>query len=833
MARESAIRELITDREIRREPTTERTKMLRKRFLQEKLTVCTERAFLFTEAFKKGDGLPIMVRRAEAFKYYLSNMKPIIRDGELIVGNYTRFVRGAALYPDGGVKWIKDVLKGILSEAEQKYVELPDGGGIVRDFVTYRLALSKKEEEKLWEVLDYWDGKSFDCMIRKYFEKTDSYALLKELESTLTISPFITTNLCEGRMVLDYEKVLNKGFNGIIEEINEKLRELRRIGHRVRLMDDMDKIIFYESAISSCEGVIALSENYASEAERLARNEKNRNRKDELMRIAGACRWVPANPARNLYEALQSWYFTHMAGFLESGGAAYSPARFDQYMYPFYKKDIEENKITRSEALELLECLRLKIAQYQYVTTVMNEGLFSGTTNQNLVLGGCTKDGKPADNDLSTLILESAITMQTNQPTLSIRYNDKLNEDFLLKAIELVKTGIGMPAWFNDEVGIAHALSHTGASLEDARDWALGGCVEQVVSHRRGGFQLSFYTNLGKTLELALNNGIDPVSRKRVGIETGDPQNMSYDELVDAWKKQTAYVYHLAQDYWNMAMGLHPHILPLPYASVLTDDCIERGKSLDEGGARYSDGPTHLITGLIDVANSFAAIKKCVFEDKVFTMGELINALNRDFKGYEDIQRKLIDASKFGNDDDYVDDIAQDLYGYLAEESLSHKNWFGHPIPPAPATVTTHPIFGKACGALPEGRKKGIALCDGSVSALPGTDKNGPTALVNSASKVDAIPYSCHLLNIKFHPTALKDIDGSRKLLALIKTYMDRGGYHVQFNVVDTKMLRDAQRRPEDYQDLWVRVAGFSMRWVELSRAVQDEIIRRTEYEEC
>ena len=501
-------------------------------------------------------------------------------------------------------------------------------------------------------------------------------------------------------------------------------------------------------------------------------------------------------------------------------------------MYPFYKKDIEQKKITREKAIELLECLRVKHTEIQRALPTVWEGVLSQNTFQNLVLGGCTSEGEDASNEFSMLILESAINMQTNQPTLSVRYNDKLDDTFLLKAVELVKTGVGMPAWFNDRVAIPHLLNHFQASIEDARDWTIGGCSDITIpskSYSMIPIPLGF-TNIAKFFELTLYNGKDPQSGKQLSIKSGDVCKMSYEELVEALKKQTQHLLQFLTFYSNMAMGFHPHTVPLIYTSILINDCLEKGKGLDEKGARYNQTVSHFIVGTINVVNSLAAIKKCVFEDKSFTMKELMEAITVNFKGKESIHRKLFKAPKFGNNDPYVDSIATEIYKFIAHESLNLKSYFGEDLAPSAYSVTTHPVFGRAVGALPDGRLAGVALCDGSVSAFPGTDVNGPTSLINSASRVDASHYKSTQLNMKFHPTALKGIKGSRALISLIKTYFDQGGYFIQFNVVDDRMLRDAQKHPDNYRSLLVRVAGFTAYWVELSPAVQDEIIRRTKY---
>jgi formate C-acetyltransferase/4-hydroxyphenylacetate decarboxylase large subunit len=712
---------------------------------------------------------------------------------------------------------------------EEELVDLGKGGGIARDFVNYRLVLTSEEREKITEAVDYWQDKCFAYLIRNLFKETHKNDLLEVMESHL-IMPVMFVSM-EGRVVLDFPKVLNRGFKGIIEEIEEKLSDFREARYHPTV-EEMKKVFFWLSAKTACEGAIAFAQSYAREADKLAKKEKDSKRKKELEKIAETCRWVPANPARTFYEALQSYWSTFLVGQIECGPIGNSSGRFDQYMYPFYKKDKEEGRITDDEVIELLECLRVKHTEIQRAQPAAREARSAGNMFCNMILGGCARDGEAANNELSMLILESAITMQTNQPTISIRYNNKLNEDFLLKAIELDKTGIGMPAWFSDNVAIAHFLQYNKAPIEDARDWAIGGCSDMVIpgkSYGEKGCPFGF-TNMPKYLELALNDGVDPRDGVQVGIKTGNAEKMTYEEIVEAFKKQLTHGITFLASYTNYVGGLFPHTIPQIYHSVLTDDCIERGKALGERGERYNHGFSHFITGLVNVANSLAAMKHCSFEKKYFTMKGLREALKANFEGKEEIHRHCLEAPKFGNDIESVDEIAADLYKFVAEESLKIMGPFGEPVSPSAYSIAVHPLYGKVTGALPDGRKAGVALADGAVSAFPGTDMSGPTALIRSATKVDALPYKSVQLNMKFHPTALKGAKGSQALLSLVKTFFDLGGYFIQFNVVDSKMLRDAQRNPEKHRNLLVRVAGFTAYWVELSKGVQDEIIRRTEF---
>ncbi|KPJ57612.1 MAG: hypothetical protein AMJ42_04625 [Deltaproteobacteria bacterium DG_8] len=816
-------------REIVREPSTERTRRLKQRYLEAEMRLDLTWPLYITEYFKHTEGQPIVERRGGAFKYAIEKLTPIIRDDELIVGSQTRYIRGSHPYPEFAMNWIKEELERGSDQKKEKIFQVGEGGGISKEdtFIVYKF--TKEDREILEDLIAYWEGRSLECISRRYFKEMGRGEELDNAESSLLVTP-MNFPTPEGRFVLDYEKVLSIGFNGVLKQIDEKARCLH-----VVIMEDLRKVAFYKAARNCCEGVITWANNYASEAERLAKKETNPQRKRELEKISEICRWVPANPPRTFYEALQSFWFTHLAGLIEGGAMGMSPGRFDQYMYPFYQKDKEEGSITKEEVIELLECLRIKFSEIQRVASRAWEGLASGNLFQNMILGGITPKGDDASNELSHLLIESAITIQTVQPTLSIRYNDKVSEDFFLKGIELVKTGIGMPAWFNDNVAIPHFLKFTKASLEEARDYAMGGCSEMQLPGNRYGINIPGFVNEAKCLELALNDGVDPISGRQVGVKSGSVDEMNFEQLVEVYKKQQAHALTLQADFWNLVMGVHRETVPLIYCSVLTDDCIEKGLCMDDGGVRYKDSPTLLISGMINVANSLAAIKKCIFEDQAFSMRQLKEALAANFEGdgYDKIHKKVFAAPKFGNNDDCVDSIAQRLYDEYYDEVFTHLNYFGVPYTPGALSISAHPIFGKACGALPDGRKAGVSLCDAGISAFPGTDISGPTALILSGSKIDALPTMTVLFNMKFHPTALKGITGSKNLLSLIKTFFDLGGWHIQFNVVDTEMLKDAQKHPENYRNLIVRVAGFSAYWVELSKQVQDEIITRTEFDSC
>jgi formate C-acetyltransferase/4-hydroxyphenylacetate decarboxylase large subunit len=482
------------------------------------------------------------------------------------------------------------------------------------------------------------------------------------------------------------------------------------------------------------------------------------------------------------------------------------------------------------------------MTEIEYVASFSWEGLGSGNLFQNMILGGTDENGRSADNELSmlvlqaaincqtiqpTLVLQAAINCQTIQPTLSIWYDDSLSDEFLLKAIECVKTGCGFPAWFNLKVYLQHELQRSGLPLSTIRKYvAMGGCTEPTLEGMSYGIVQAGFINHGKLLELAMHGGKDP----RTGIQFTETQPpVNYSDLIEAYKTHLQIAIRNWQSYWNYVMAAHRQTCNLIYCSVLIRDCIEQGLSLDDGGAICNEVPTTLSSGFVNVANSLAAVRKLVDDESTCTMEEFKDALAKNWEGFEDLRRKALDAPKWGNNDDYVDEIFVDLFNIYCDFVRNGINYLGKPYDPSMLAISTHTPFGSACGATPEGRSAGDALCDGVTSPFPGTDVNGPYATILSAAKVDHTKIRGGLHNMKFHPTALEGINGSKNLLALIKTYFDYPGFQLQFNVVDTQMLRDAQKYPEKYRDLIVRVAGFSAFFVELSKSIQNQVIDRTE----
>ncbi|MBU2607993.1 MAG: hypothetical protein KKF26_01600, partial [Chloroflexi bacterium] len=446
---------------------------------------------------------------------------------------------------------------------------------------------------------------------------------------------------------------------------------------------------------------------------------------------------------------------------------------------------------------------------------------------QQLSLGGLTPEGKDATNELDWLVLEAQHRLRVPEPLVNLVYHDELSEEFLLKCVDLIRTGIGQPAFHNCRVGIEREIFNHHMPLEDARTFAIAGCVQSYIPGCTDGYWYS-RLNAAKAIEFALENGKDPLTGIQIGPQTGEAESFqTYDDLYQAFVRQLAYLVPLTYDVSRTAWSQQRNF-PTPFGSSLVNDCIQKGKDIVDGGARYSFGDGVCLVGVVDAANSLAAIKKLVYEDKKITMNQLKKAVTADFEGYEDIQRLCFEAPKYGNDDEYADSITQDIYE-ICDRLQPKTDHLGRPLMMSAYSVASHTAFGEYTGALPNGKKSRESLVDASVSAQGGTDRNGPTALVKSAAKaIDNVKYSSNHFNMKFHPTALKG-QGAKKLLSLIKTYFDMGGYHVQFNCISGETLKDAQLHPEEHKELIVRVAGFSAYFITLDKDVQDDIIKRTE----
>ncbi|MBI2854071.1 MAG: hypothetical protein HYX87_04010 [Chloroflexi bacterium] len=787
---------------------TDRVKKRKEEYLSAEVHLSGYRSRLVTQSWRETEGQPLEIRRAKAFKKILEGIPICIREGELIVGSQTEHIRGVCPVVDF------DRAETNRSRIQQAKVAVISPGR--------HAVVNEEVRQGILDDLDYWEGKTIRDRVKEAF-------------TTLwgnQWSDFLEVRVCRdtihsiGARTADWRKVLNMGFNGIIAEAMQEIAKLQTFDeHETR------KYYLAQAIIIVCEGVINYARRFAVLAAKMAEEEKDPARKLELCQIADIFEHVPANPARNFREALQSFFTSFLALHLETGYADETPGRFDQYMYPFYKKDLEEGRLTQQDAAELLGLLVVKFMEFDTFGTPTTRHSRQGSHNINVTLGGMTKEGLDGSNGVSMLFLEAIRRLRPHQPHVSLRYHDGISRDFMVKAVETNRDhGGGIPAFFNDKP-VLLGLTRKGIPLSEARDWIPQGCVERTSGPSSSMMGSGPFYNLPKILEITLNNGIDPRTGKRIGLQTGDPRAFtSFEELYGAFKTQVGWFVDRLIQVTNLGFVVRQENYALPYNSALLTGCLESGKDALAGGARW--GAKFLAClrpyGHANTVNSLAAIKKLVYEDKKLSMDELLASLTANFEGKAEIQAMLLAAPKWGNDDDYVDSIMVDLYNWTAKQITGHINPWGQPWIISRQGLTYHYWFGEVVGASADGRRSGEPLADGSVSAMRGTDKKGPTAVMNSASKVDHVESESTLLNLKFSPAPLRSSEGIEKFISLIKTYFDNCGYLCQFNIVNTETLLDAKKHPEKYRDLVVRVAGFSAFFVDLAPSVQDEIISRT-----
>jgi len=762
--------------------------------------VFAERAVLVTGAYTQTEGQPITIRRAKMMRHILDGTTVLIRDGELIVGCKTPAILGSPLYPEVACDWVEEELDSIALREEAPF------------------SISDKTKETLRaEVFDYWRDKQVYNRIMEVLPLETKQAL----DEGLLFHYYLNRTI--GHITVDYERVLKKGFLGLKAEVADGLK---KIDYEDR--GCLKKIYLLQAMSLCCDVAIHFAERYAEEAERLATAENDLVRRVELEQIAEICRWVPAHPARTFHEALQSFWFIHLILNLETNSYAIGPGRFDQYVYPYYRADIDAGRLTREQAGELLACLWIK---FNELTVVKEGGTAKASTTyndfQNLNLGGQTVEGQDATNELSYLCLDVTGRLGLPQPQISVLISEKTPDRFLMKACEVIRLGFGMPAVFNDDEKV-QALLHKGKTLEDARAGGINGCVELVVQGKDN-MASSGYLNMPKCLELALNDGVDLLTGTQLGPQTGDPSNFtSFDQLMEAFHQQLVHATEVKTVYDGIARRAYAEFCPVPFTSLLISDCLEKGQEYHDGGARYNL-PMICGVGTGTMADSLAAIKKLVYDDEKVSLEELVAALQANFADYERLRQMLLNrAPKWGNGDDYVDTLAHDVVEMFCDELEKHRNTEGAPYVANMIPTTTHIWFGSLTGATPDGRLAETPLSEG-ISPVQGMDRNGPTAVVRSMARLDHARCCGTLLNMKFHPSALSGEEGLCKFAHLIRTYFKLGGHHIQFNVISAETLQAAQEHPEEYRNLIVRVAGYSDYFVRLSRDLQDEIISRTE----
>lgn len=781
----------------------ERTKMLRQESVSTQPRVSLERALLETEFYKNNFGtMEIPVLRAMNFKYLMENRKLYIGEGELIVGEKSEGPQVVPTFPELCAHTVEDMT--VMNE---------------RKYINFKV----NEEDKTVQaetILPYWQNKSTRDKILSSMtqEWKDCYAAGMFTEFMEQRAP--------GHTVAD-DKFYHKGFLEFKKEIIDAIDELDFLNDK----DAYDKKAQLEAMAISCDAIMIYGERYAAYARELAENETNPQRKEELLWIAGNCDVVPANKPETYAQALQMYWFVHIGITTElNTWDAFSPGKLDQYLYPFYKKETEEGTIDYNKARELMECLWIKFnnqpAPPKVGITLKESGTYTDFANFNT--GGIDPyTGEDGVNDVSYIILDTMDEMRLLQPSSNVQISEKTPDEFLRRAVEISRKGWGQPAFYNTEE-LIQELINAGKTLEDARFGGSSGCVE-TGCHGREAYVLTGYLNVPKIFELTMNNGFDKYTNKIIGIQTGNPEDFkSYEELETAFFKQLEYIINVKIRGNNVIEKIFAEHMPSPFMSVLTTGCKESGKDYNAGGAKYNTRYIQIV-GIGTITDCLASLKYNVFEQGRFTMKEILDAIDANFEGHEMIHNLVLNHTpKYGNDDDYADDIMLDVFKNVRDRIKGRKAVCGGTYQIDMLPTTCHIYFGSVMTASANGRLKEKPVTDG-ISPEKGADTNGPTAVIKSCAKMDHTSTGGTLLNQKFTPSSIAGEEGLDNVSALIRAYFHMMGHHIQFNVIDKSTLLDAQKNPDEYKDLIVRVAGYSDHFNNLEKALQDEIIDRTE----
>ena len=806
------------------------------------------RAVLITESYRQTENEPMVIRRAKAFQHILENIPIIIRDLELIVGSTTIAPRGCQTYPEFSYEWLETEFDTVETRSADPFY------------------ISEQTKRELKEANAYWKGRTTSELATAYMEPETLTAMEHNM---FTPGNYFYNGV--GHVTVKYEEVLAIGFSGIRQKAEAQMATLSLTDG-----DYQRKSRFLQAVIISCDAAVTYARRYAKLALEEAEKCTDGARKLELLRIAQNCANVPEKGANGFYEACQSFWFVQQLLQIESSGHSISPGRFDQYMYPYYKKDLDSGKLTREFAQELMDCIWVKLNDLNKCRDAASAEGFAGySLFQNLIAGGQNKEGIDVTNDLSFMCIQASMHVFLPQPSLSVRVWNGSPHEFLVKAAELTRTGIGLPAYYNDEVIIPSLVSR-GLTLQDAREYNIIGCVEPQKAGKTEGWHDAAFFNMCRPLELVFTNGVD--KGVQVGPQTGNVEDMkTFEEFYHAYKMQMDYAIKLLVNADNAIDMAHAERCPLPFLSSMIDDCMSRGRTVQEGGAVYNfTGPQGF--GVANMADSLYAVKTLIYDEQKVTMKEMKTALMTNYgKGLdtEDIAavtanvanemrasgqnvgeaeiaailktvvaasespevkangerlQKLIDqVPKFGNDIAEVDAFARNVAYTYTRPLENYKNPRGGIFQAGLYPVSANVPLGAQTGATPDGRLAHMPVADG-VSPSAGKDVNGPTAAANSVSKLDHyIASNGTLFNQKFHPSALSGRKGLDNFVGLIRSYFDQKGSHMQFNVVSRETLLDAQKHPEQYKHLVVRVAGYSALFTTLSKSLQDDIIRRTE----
>lgn len=783
----------------------ERIKRLRQQSVETEPTLTIERALIETAFYKENYGkMPNCILRARNF-YEICKQKTIyIGEDELIVGERGPKPKAVPTFPELTCHTVEDL--HTLNTRELQPYRISQ-----EDIDTYER-----------EVIPYWEGRTQRERIFSHVSKD-----WEEAYHAGVFTEFMEQR-AGGHTSMD-GKMYQRGLLDCKALIAKTIAELDFINDP----EATDKQQELQAMDISCDAAILFAERHADLAEKMAAETDNPQRKAELLKIADVCRWVPAHAPRDMQEAIQMYWFVHLGTVTElNGWDCMNPGHIDQHLYPFYQKGLEEGTMTREKAKELISCFWIKFNNQPAPPKVGITALESGTYNDftNINIGGIDKYGNDAVNELSYIILEVQEELHELQPGLSIHVSKVTPDEFVMAGARVIRQGHGYPSCFNPDT-YTQELVRQGKTQEDANEGGCSGCIE-VGAFGKEAYILTGYLNTPKIFEITLNNGIDPVTGKKLGLETGDPRNFkTYEELYEAYHKQMLHFVNMKLAVNNYIERMFSLYAPATFLSLFIDDCITRGRDYYSGGARYNT--TYIqCTGLGTITDCLSTLKKHVFEDKKFTMDEILDAVATNFEGNEKMRQFIINRTPFfGNDDDYADSIAVKVYDDLVNAIEGHPNTRGGKTQLNMLSTTCHNYFGSVCGASVNGRLAKFAISDGT-SPAHGADTNGPTSVIKSLGKLDQTKSGGTLLNVRFVPSLLKRDEDLKKLVSLIRAYFNMGGHHIQFNIVDTQTLLDAQKQPENYKDLLVRVAGYSDYFNDMTEQLQNEIIARTENEE-
>ncbi|MDL2236274.1 glycyl radical protein [Christensenellaceae bacterium OttesenSCG-928-K19] len=787
-------------------PEYDRCQRLRAQMVNSTPYFETERGLLYTESYKQTEGEHAMIRRAKALAHCLRNMSVYILPDEIIVGHNNPHQRSGGIFPEYAVDWIKDEIDTFPTRAADKFQVDPEQKRIF-----------------LEEIYPYWHGKTLYDRIQSMIPED---VRLQRYEAQV-FSLGLHEDGGLAHVALNHQKILTRGFRDIRREIEELMEATPAWGK-----DALEKRRFWQACLIEIDAVIDFANRYADCAAKMAAEESDPQRKEELEEIARVCRRVPEYPAETFQEACQCVWFMQLIPQIQDNGTSYTPGRFDQYGYPYYKKDLDTGKLSKIKAQEILEAFWIKFSEAIKIYKDADATIHAGhPTGQNMQCGGIDRNGDDATNDLSYRMLESHSHQLLFQPNFTVRLHRRTPDDFLIRSVEAVRLGSGLPQMTVDETFV-QSLTNIGVKLEDARDYVPVGCVEVSPLNTWGRGNGGYY-NMTKVVELALNSGKNRLTGTQVGPKTQDPKTFqSIDDFKEAFKEQVNYTTKMNVTLNNIIDMVHEEMCPVPLVSMMVDDCVQRGKDVTAGGARYN-WTAPLTIGIANAGDSMEGILRGVFIDKKCTMEELVENLDNDWKDNEALRLYFENKiPKYGNDNAEADACLRWIMDTYFDSLEGHETIRGGPFVGSCISIAANVPFGKLTGATPDGRHSGQLLAD-SISPANGLDRNGPTATMKSAvAAIDGarVPNGV-IFNMKLNPGPLQTPEGVRKLADMIRSYVLMGGIQCQFNVISDKTMKDAQDNPDKYKGLTVRVAGYSAFFNELARDVQDAIITRTEHE--